>query len=298
MKLVRILSVLTVVAGLIAVAIVAAPSVSGQARPAPNPDPQLRFDVFGGGSRIGASVRDLETADRREGGGVYVEDVRPNSPAERAGLKAADVITRFDGETVRSARQFGRLVQETPAGRAVAATVVRDGRPTEMTITPEEGLRGGVYVDGDRFAFNQRRFEDQMDRLRDRFQNIPFNFDFDLDWVGGGRAELGVTVQELTPQLATYFGAKDGVLVASVMEDSAASRAGLKAGDVIQSVNGQNVSSRTDLTRALRGAGTSADVSIGIVRDRKETTMKARLDDVRAQRPRRRQVRPVRTTPA
>ena len=87
--------------------------------------------------------------------------------------------------------------------------------------------------------------------------------------------------------------ASEGVLVASVTDDSPASRAGLKAGDVIVSVNSQNISSRADLTRAVNGAGSNADITIGIVRDRKESSVKARLDEVSAQRPAPRRVRPV-----
>src|SRR5258708_37519385 len=127
MKLFVTIPVLT---GLAALAIVVAPSLHGQSRGA---NPELRetrrFSVLGDpGAEIGASVRDLEGSEVREGGGAYVEDVRPESPAAKAGLQRADIVTRFDGEAVRSARQFGRLVRETPAGRTVNATVRRDGR--------------------------------------------------------------------------------------------------------------------------------------------------------------------------
>ena len=62
----------------------------------------------------------------------------------------------------------------------------------------------------------------------------------------------------------------------SVTEGSAASRAGLKAGDVITSVDGQPVRSREDLVGALRDA-TSEELTIGIVRDRKESSVRARI---------------------
>ena len=132
-----------------------------------------------------------------------------------------------------------------------------------------------------------------MGRLRNQFRDFPpLDFNLDLNLPGGERPRLGVTVQALPTQLAGYFGAKEGVLVASVTDDSPASRAGLKAGDVIVSVNGQNISSRADLTRAVNGAGSNADITIGIVRDRKESSVKARLDEVSAQRPAPRRVRP------
>jgi serine protease Do len=301
MKLLKVTSAATAVTGLIAAVILATPLVSGQAPPPPPPDRPMsrgeRIDILGvQGSSIGASIRDVDDNDRQRAG-VVVEEVEPGSAAERGGLRKADIITRFAGEDVRSARQFGRLVQETPAGRAVSATVLRDGKTTELKITPEDRPRAGIFLDGDRRSrsFDSQHFEEQMGRLNDRLRNFPpFDLNLDLDIPGSERPRLGVTVQPLTPQLAGYFGAKEGMLVASVTDDSPASRAGLKAGDVIVSVNGQNVSSRADITRAVSGAGANVDITIAIVRDKKESSVKARLDDVRAQRPApRRVVRPV-----
>ena len=86
------------------------------------------------------------------------------------------------------------------------------------------------------------------------------------------RARLGVSVQELSPELAGYFGAKDGgALVSSVTKGSAAEQAGLKAGDVITSVNGDRVNDGRDLMRELGNA--TGDVTLGVVRDKKEITV-------------------------
>lgn len=298
MKLLKVVTAATAVTGLVAVVILAAPLLYGQAPPPERAPVQRgeRIDMFGfPGSSIGAAIRDTEETDRQRAG-VVVEEVEPGSAAEKGGLKKTDVITRFAGEEVRSARQFSRLVQETPAGRTVSATVMRDGKATELKITPEDRPRAGIFIDGDRLgrSFDSQRFEEQMGRLRDRLGDLPpLDFNFDLNLPGGDRPRLGVTVQPLSGQLAGYFGAKEGVLVASVTDDSPASRAGLKAGDVIVSVNGQNVSSRADLTRAVNSVGSNADITIGIVRDKKESSVKARLGEVNAQRPAPRRVRPV-----
>lgn len=299
MKLLRVASAATAVTGLVAAAILAAPVLFGQT-PEPDRTPRRdgdRIDMFGfAGSSIGASIRDVVETDRQRTG-VYVEEVEPGSAADKGGLKNADIITRFAGEEVRSARQFSRLVQETPAGRTVSATVQRDGKATELKITPEDRPRTGIFIDGDRFSgsFDPQHFEDQIGRLRDRLRGLPpLDFHLDLDVPGSERPRLGVAVQPLTPQLAGYFGAKEGVLIASVTDDSPASRAGLKAGDVIASVNGQVVSSRADLTRAVNGAGSNADITIGIVRDKKESSVKVQLEETRARRPPpRRVIRPV-----
>ena len=91
---------------------------------------------------------------------------------------------------------------------------------------------------------------------------------------------LGVGVDELTDQLAQYFGANEGLLVTSVTDGSAASRAGLKAGDVITSINGRAVRSRGDLIQGLRDAA-SEEITIGIVRDKKESTVTAKVEGPR-----------------
>ncbi len=72
--------------------------------------------------------------------GVVVDEVNPDSPAEKAGIKAGDIVVDYDGERVRSARQFSRLVQETPDGRTVAIGIVRDGKKQTVNATPEAGL--------------------------------------------------------------------------------------------------------------------------------------------------------------
>src|SRR5262245_230511 len=273
MKLVRVVSISAALAGGALVAFLAAPSIAGQA-PRPEP-PAVRGEVrsFFGGARIGASVRDLTDADKGATAGVYVEEVRPDGPAAKAGLRQGDIISRFDGEAVRSVRQLTRLVQETAAGRTVTATVVRDGRSTDLSLTPEASSPW-FSRDGDRWLSprDEERMREALEHAREQIERIPFDFNFDFSYDGGfrgylGPSRLGVTLEAMSSQLAAYFGAKDGVLVSSVREDSAASRAGLKAGDVIVSVNGRNVSSPGDLVRELREVAPDTDVTIGIVRD-------------------------------
>src|SRR5437667_10734509 len=132
MKLLKTLSVLVAAVGLGILVAATAPSVSGHASgpgetgqadrtETRRPRRDLTF-LAGRGVEIGVSVRDVDASDHARGG-VVIEEVRPDSPAARAGLKSSDVVVEFDGEPVRSARQFTRLVQETPPGRAVKMTV-------------------------------------------------------------------------------------------------------------------------------------------------------------------------------
>ncbi len=241
-----------------------------------------RGDVMvldGRGSQLGLSVSD-STA------GVRVDDVRENSAAEKAGVREGDLVVEYDGERVRSARQLTRLVQETPDGRTVPMAVMRDGKRETLQATPES--RGDFT-----FNFDGDRLRDEIERGLREFNVEPKQFDFRYDDRGprrfeyrlpervmplmGGRARLGVSVQSLTPDLEEYFGAKNGgVLVSSVAQDTPASRAGLKAGDVITSINGRQVRDTGDLMNELSDA--SGEVTVVLLRDKQEMTLKATIE--------------------
>ena len=236
--------------------------------------------VFGdGGVRIGVSIRDVEPGATVSG--AEVEQVQDDSPAAKAGVQKGDVITQFDGERVRSARQLSRIVGETPAGRSVTVRLMRAGREVDLQVTPEAGEQTGPFGRrmGEMPGFRFEMPAGPHGRLIPK-EGLPSGM--------GGRARLGVSIQSMSPQLAEYFGANEGVLVTSVREDSAAEKAGLKAGDVITSVNGKPVASPADLTDAVRESVETAKITY--VRDRKT----ANLDIVLPSRDEGRRIRPSR----
>ena len=166
-------------------------------------------------------VRDLDSTDPGStAGGVKIESVEDDSPAGKAGMKAGDVIVEYDGERVRSARQFTRLVQETPAGRQVPLAVLRNGQRQTINAAPEaRGMAWDFDIDADQI---QREVERGLDGMR-AFRLPPPADGFRFDELPGslmaGRGRLGVTVESLTDQLAQYFGAPDGgALVTTVQE--------------------------------------------------------------------------------
>jgi len=274
MRLLRFVAVFVGLVAVVALALVYAPTAmrpfSSNAHAQDRPSRDRTMTVLAGrGSGIGVRITD------RSEGGVVIDDVSTDSPADKAGLKRSDVIVEFDGERVRSARQFARLVQETPSGRTVKVTITREGQRRDVQVTPDE-RRGDAMVSGDFVGDYMRDFGRDFGRLGDHLPPFNFNFDFDNAPFMSNR-RLGVTTEELTGQLAEYFGAKDGVLVTAVADGSAAARAGLKAGDVITSINGTRVGSREDLLRGLREAS-SEDVQVGIVRDKKESSVTAKIE--------------------
>jgi S1-C subfamily serine protease len=235
-----------------------------------------------GRSHVGLSIEDVADNDAADEGAVIV-DVRPESPAALAGFVEGDVLVEFDGERVRSAAQLTRLVRETPVGRTVSAIVVRDGSQVDLEVTPEQG--GGVMAAVQ--SLGRRGDLGDVEILRnyvDRFEpDAARNFVYGFR-SGREPARLGVNVQELSPQLADYFGVDDGVLVSSVEEESVAEQAGLQAGDVITSVDGRVVEDLATLRRRLSAVGPGEEVSIGVTRAGREMELAATTSEEPARR--------------
>jgi serine protease Do len=233
------------------------------------------------GGRIGVSIRDFNDDELKTAktGGVVIEAVEPDSPAQTAGFKAGDIVVEFDGERVRSAQQFTRLVQETATGRSVQAVVTRDGQRTTLTVQPRSGGGFTYWKDGDNaFRLTVPKIAPPMVLDRDTFPP-------DLESLIGGAGRLGISVDELSPQLSEYFGTKEGVLVSTVRDNSNASRAGLKAGDVITMIDGSPVANAADLRRRSQRLEAGDEFTLGIVRDRKPMTLKGKIEAPQPRRP-------------
>ena len=293
--------------GLLVVVVTAISTLSAQGRVQVEPRTRTeRPDVMvldGRGAQLGVMVSDVDAKSATSG--VKIDEVNADSPAEKAGIKAGDIVVDYDGERVRSARQFTRLVQETPEGRSVAIGIMRDGQKQTVNAAPEAGRMTwnfGPDVDralreaergmrGFRFDVPAPNLDFRYDD-RDRSPGEPRRFEYRLPEAfgfrvpgSGARGRLGVTVQSLTGDLQEYFGAtKGGALVSSVSTDSAAARAGIKAGDVIVSINGKTVANADDLIDELEDI--EGEATIVVVRDKKEMTLKATIDRARPAAPR------------
>ena len=249
------------------------------------------FYTYTFGSPFGASIRDVTDADMTRAKlatatGAVLDTVQETGPAGRAGFKSGDVVLSFDSENVRSARHLQRLIEETPAGREVAVTVMRAGERVNLKLKLES--QTSQYF-GSLSSFNNLRDlqvtmpELNLERFRNEFRvNVPDFYYFNnasgrLGLFSDRRLRLGIGVQELTSQLGEYFGTPAGVLVTEVDENSSGRTAGLRAGDVITKVNDQAVRSTQDLRRVLGNA--SGEISLTVMRDRKEQTLKVKLQD-------------------
>lgn len=202
--------------------------------------------------------------------GAIVTEVEADSPAAKAGLEKNDVIVEFAGEQVRSVAHLRRLLRETPPQRTISIQFIRAGqtRNSEVVLRARQGAPfEGVIAPSIRIP--------PIPPIR--IPELNFNF--------MSAPRLGISADNLTPQLAEYFGVKQGkgVLVREVMSGSAAEKAGLKAGDCIVRLESTEVGSVDDLRRALATLAEEhpegkRQVNLTIVRDRHEQTVKAELE--------------------
>ena len=244
----------------------------------------------GAGSYLGVGVAEV-TPERakalklKEERGAEITSVETDSPAAKAGLKTHDVVLEYSGQRVEGIEQFMRMVRETPAERQVRLTISRDG--TTQTLTATIGQRKGLgtfavpNVDGE-------LFQREMERLSEfRMPDIPRP---NMSWQSG---TLGVEVESLADQLAEFFGVKEGGLVRSVVKDSAAAKAGLKAGDVITRVDDTKVTLPRDITSATRSLRSKKTFPVTVIRNHKEMTVSVTLEESRPATGSRSETRPL-----
>ena len=260
---------------------------AGEARERARAEVRALFDSRADGSYIGVQVRDVEAGDGVAAAteGAVVTEVVEGEPAAAAGIEAGDVLVEFDGERIRGVRQLTRVVRETPAGRTVAATVLRDGARLTVNVTPSERSRPG-------WRESLRRIE-----IPERAEAFVWRGDSALleglpDIVDGafaslaGRARLGIRGESVDGQLAEYFGVSAGVLVRHVEEDTVAAAAGLRAGDVITAIDGEQVEDLGPLRRRLAALDSGASFAISIMRDGAAMSLPAELAEEAERRPR------------
>ncbi len=236
---------------------------------------------FGGGSYLGVDTRDV-TADRladlklKEEHGVEVTLVDQDAPAGKAGLKEHDVILSINGNPVESVEQLRRMIREIPPGRLVTLGISRDGQ--SMTLKTQLADRKKTFAmaePGKAFTFHMPAVPALP--AMPAMPATPFVPEMDMPVsivVVHSSARSGLMVENLTPQLGDFFGAKNGkgVLVRSVEKGSRAEQAGFRAGDVIVKVNGESVSDSGDFTHAMHGRKGSS-VTVSIIREKKEQNL-------------------------
>ncbi|MBS0466877.1 MAG: DegQ family serine endoprotease [Proteobacteria bacterium] len=190
---------------------------------------QLRATGRVSRGRIGVQIESVpkdvaESLGFAKSQGALVRGVESGSPAEKAGIEAGDIITRYDGKAVDKVADLPRLVGNTKPGTKTSVTVFRRGATRELSITIAE-------VEPDEKVAAKSADVESKGKSSSAAQ------------------QLGLVVAELTAPQAKELKIKGGVRVVSA--DDAAARAGLRADDVIVALANTEVRNVKDFDAAL-----------------------------------------------
>ncbi len=161
-----------------------------------------------------------EAMKLEEASGALVADVLPESPAARAGVKRGDVIVSYDGRKVAENDDLPLMVADTPIDKVVKLDVIRAGKERSLKVKIKE-------LEEDKVSQEITQTEQE---------------------------KLGLSVQDLTPDIAKSLGVEDtdGVVVTNVMPGSVAETAGLRRGDIILEVGSLKIESSEDFREATQ----------------------------------------------
>jgi C-terminal processing protease CtpA/Prc len=270
------------VAALAALTLVPA-ALPAQETPAPRARPRVRtrvetgpFGVFsfnGNRGRIGVVVK-TDADAQNDKIGARIEAVTPGAPAEKAGLKAGDIITRFNGtalggvaaeedEASGPGMKLIELARALDPGDTAQVEYRRGTETRKATLVAEEVEMGGMAnVD----------IPGMIERAMPRGEMMgPGDFHMFMGAPWGG-----IELVSLNADLGEYFGTREGVLVVKASGDSTLP---LKGGDVILAIGGRKPTSPEHAMRILRSYDTGETVTIDVQRKQKRTTLSWKVPD-------------------
>jgi serine protease Do len=175
---------------------------------------------------LGVGIQDLtpELAEYygiKDKKGVLVAKVFEGDPADKAGIKANDIIIAVDGKPIKTSRELTGTIAEIPVGKKTPITILRDGK--EKTVKVKIAKRD----DSERVARQQPE----------------------------KNGELGIRIAEMTPEMAKRYGHSEnekGVLVVGVESGSKAAEAGIRQGDLVKEINRKPVKAVSELRAELK----------------------------------------------
>lgn len=206
---------------------------------------------------LGVGVQDIGPEDARS---VKVTRIEEGEAGAKAGLRLNDLILEFNEKKIESSEEFTKSIMSKSPGTAVKLTISRNG--TKQTLAATLGVRPeGLPI-----------AEAQQGIL---IPAAPISPEELQALIAGDAPRVGFVGQSLPPQLAEFFGVREGVLVQSVTAKSPADKAGLRAGDIVIKVNGIPVTSPREITGIVRPL--KKPVTFTVFRNRKEITLSIEL---------------------
>ena len=203
---------------------------------------------------LGVSSRKAET------GGATVLEVTKSSPAEKAGLKKGDVIIKLNEDKIESPDNLFETVHNLKPGDKVKVTFKRDGKEQTVSATLD---KSAVM---DRSKMEPEVFDYKYEYKMPDMPNLP---GMESPLWGPMPPKIGIKAQDSEEG--------KGVTVLEVTEGSAAEKAGLKKGDIITSLDGNEVNSANELIQRVRDVREKPVMKVKILRDGKQQDLEIKI---------------------
>ncbi|MCS6976596.1 MAG: trypsin-like peptidase domain-containing protein [Gemmatales bacterium] len=200
---------------------------------------------------LGIQMQDVdeqlaEKLNLGENRGVVVTQVRPSTPASKAGLRENDVITAVNGRGILNGKELQRFIFESEIGKVLELTVIRDGKPEKVKVAVEEQPEDYGLVGMERRGRTPGREEPAVE--------------------GVMIESVGLEVAQLTSDLAEQLGYRDarGLLITRVERGSLADTAGLRPGMVILRAEQQRVDTPEALKKIIERTSLQKGVLLAV----------------------------------
>jgi serine protease Do len=222
---------------------------------------------------------DLGEVDNERANALHLKDahaaevvmVDHDAPAGKSGLKVHDIILQLDGQAFDNVDQLRRRLREMPSGRTVSLLISRDGARINVTVQLCDRAVLQQQAWSQHFSVPEPAGPAPNGGRESFLGNAASGSTAFLDSMIPRALYVGADVNPVRTQLADYFGVKSGtgLLVESVDDQSPASRAGLKAGDVVVKVESQQITSKNDWLKAIRNHR-GHPVQVTVMRNKQE----------------------------
>jgi len=204
--------------------------------------PQLKDKGKVNRTWLGVAVQDLtedlaKSFNLKSKNGALVANVEKDAPAEKAGIKRGDVIVKFNGKDIENSHELSKRAASSEVGKKIDVVLIREGKEKTVQVTMGEYPSEGASFDEGETAPGEEGGK-------------------------GEEADIGISVQQLTPDIAERLGAKGvkGVVVANVDPGSLAEEVGLRSGDIIKEINRNPVNNMKEFRKEMKKAKLKAGV--------------------------------------
>ena len=207
--------------------------------------------------------------------GATILGVSPGGAAAEAGLRAGDVITAVNDESLtadndsKANAKLLDFMQGVEEGDELTVEYLRNGKTQTVEVSPRS-MHGGVFAfdfDGSDFTMPNIQIAPHFNQLRNRYV-----------WMGGGNGLGDMELVKLTERLGSYFGTDEGLLIVRAPKNEDLK---LQDGDVIQSIDGRKPTSVNHAMRILGSYQSGETVKIEVMRDKRKQTISIDVPDNR-----------------